>query len=230
MTQVGTDPSRVSGRVPGWEPPPVQASGKSAVVRTGPSGLVLGRSTRGAEVAIRLFRPQGTRILLDLPDYATWLVAFRAMCLGAHLSVISEDHRGWRGLAAAFSEAGGTIDLLRRAEKLPTQGRPYRPSLVIDDAASFDGTQAPIGAWQAMVTLTSTATGSAVHALRNCDMALIGQVSGKSVDNLRRAYVLTSQQTKVFDDLGSAVVLAMPRRAVRIEFPPTQTEYRLLFG
>lgn len=213
-----------------WELPAADASGKSAVVRTGPSGLVLGRSSRGGQVAIRLFRPQGTRILLDLPDYATWLVAFRAMCLGAHLSVISEDHRGWRGLANVIAEAGGTIDLLRRAEKLPSQGRPYRPSLVIDDAASFDGTQAPMGAWQAMATITSTAAGSAVHALRNCDLALIGQTSGKSVDNLRRAYMLSSQHTALFDDLGSAVVLAMPRRAVRIEFPPTQTEYKLLFS
>lgn len=219
-----------SSATTGWQLPPAQASGKSAVVRTGPSGLVLGRSTRGAQVAVRLFRPLGTRVLLDVPDYARWLICFRAMCLGAHLSVIAEDHRGWRGLAEAVSDAGGTIDLLRQAEKLPTQGRPYRPSLVIDDAASFDGTQAPVGAWQSMATVTSTSVGSAVHALRNSDMALIGQVSGKSVDNLRRAYVLNSQQTKHFDDLGSSVVLAMPRRAIKIDFPPTPTEYRLLFN
>ncbi|CAI9402549.1 MULTISPECIES: hypothetical protein [Aestuariimicrobium] len=214
----------------GWQLPPAEESGKAAVVRTGPSGLVLGRSARGAQVAIRLFRPQGTRILLDLPAYATWLVAFRAMCLGAHLSVISEDHRGWRGLAKVVGEAGGTIDLLRRAENLPAQGRPYRPSLVIDDAESFDGIQAPMGAWQAMATITSTSSSSAVHALRNCDLALIGQTSGKSVDHLRRAYLLSPQHTALFDDLGSAVVLAMPRRAVRVEFPPTQTEYELLFA
>lgn len=214
----------------GWQLPTAAESGKSAVVRTGPSGLLLGRSGRG-DVAIRLFRPQGSRVLIDLPDYAKWLIAFRAMCLGAHISVVSEDHRPWRTLADVITQQGGTIDLLRKAEKVPGAGRPYRPSLVIDDAASFDGTQAAVGAWQAIAVVESIKAASAVHALRNCDMALLGQIEQKGQDNLRRAYLLNQSQLRQTANLGqSTVVLAMPRKVVRLDCPPSPTEYRTLFG
>ncbi|WP_203567896.1 hypothetical protein [Aestuariimicrobium ganziense] len=215
----------------GWQlPPSASETGKSAVVRTGPSGLLLGTTGRG-DLAVRLFRPQGTRLLLDVPDYAKWLLAFRAMCLGAHLSIISEDHRPWRTLADVVTAQGGTVDLLRTADKIPGAGRPYRPSLVIDDASNFDGTQASMGAWQAIAVVQSIKTGSAVHALRNCDMALVAGVDSKGQENLRRAYLLNPSQLRQTTNLGqSNVVLAMPRRLVRVDFPPTPTEYRTLFG
>lgn len=213
-----------------WELPPAEATGKVAVVRTGPSGLLLGKSGRGAEVAIRLFRSQGTRLLLDVPDYAKWLVAFRAACLGAHLTIISEDHRNWRSLARVVGECGGTVDLLRTPDGVPGAGRPYRPSLVIDDAASFNSNQFSPGPWQAVAVVESVSAGSSVHSLRNSDMALIGQADSKAMDNLKRAYVLNTQQLKLFENLGNAVVLTMARRAVRVDFPPTKTEYRLLFN
>ena len=100
-------------------------------VRTGPSGMVIGIGQAGP-VTLRLFRLQPTRIFMSTPEYVTWLLAFRAMCLGAHLSVIVEDHRKWLSLADTIRACGGTIDLLRGPENLPGQGRPYRPSLVID--------------------------------------------------------------------------------------------------
>lgn len=213
-----------------WQLPAVEASGKSAVVRTGPSGLLLGKAGK-RDIALRLFRPQGTRLFLDVPDYAKWILAFRAMTLGAHLSVISEDHRAWKGLADAVVKCGGTIDLLKRADKIPGQGRPYRPSLVIDDAVSFDASQAGMGAWQAVVIIDNVSAASAVHSLRNCDMALVGNADAKGAENLRRAYVLNPTQARAFNNLDTSEMgLAMPRRSVRVNFPPTPTEYRLLFG
>lgn len=212
-----------------WEMPPTQASGKAAVVHTGPSGLVLGKGARGAEVAVRLFRPQGTRVLMDAPDYAKWLLCFRAAALGAHLSVVSEDHRPWRALAEAISRCGGTVDLLRELGKVPGAGRPYRPSLVIDDASGSDAPVGNVGPWQAVAVMESLSASSAVHSLRTSDLALVGQTDGKAIDNLRRAFVLSPTQVKIFDQLESSVVVAMPRKVVKVDFRPTSGEYRLLF-
>ncbi len=118
---------------------------------TGPSGLVLGIG-QGGPVTMRLFRSQATRLFLATPEYMTWLLAFRAMCLGAHLSVIVEDHRRWLTLADTVRACGGTIDLLRGTENIPGQGRPYRPSLIIDGMQAIPPTER-LGAWQSLVTL-----------------------------------------------------------------------------
>ncbi|MGA4670505.1 hypothetical protein ACPCG0_12060 [Propionibacteriaceae bacterium Y1923] len=213
-----------------WRLPAVEATGKSAVVRTGPSGLVIGKTNR-ADISLRLFRPQGTRIFLAAPEYATWLLIFRAACLGAHITIVSGNQRNWKALADSIQRVGGTVDLLTRADKVPGQGRPYRPSLVVDDADGFDSTQVAVGAWQAIAVIGDVSTGSAVHSLRNCDLALLGPLDAKGLDNVRRAYVLSQAQLRQATNLGqSDVVLAMPRRTTRVSMPPGAQEYRLLFN
>ena len=76
---------------------------------TGPSGLLLGVGPTGQPMTLSLFRPQPTRIFVALPEFQTWLIAFRSVCLGAHLSVIAADHRRWLTLADAVRAAGGTV-------------------------------------------------------------------------------------------------------------------------
>lgn len=221
-------PAQSAASAGAWTLPEVEATGKSAITRTGPSGLMLGTANK-QHVHLRLFRPQGTRLFLATPDYATWLVAFRAMCLGAHLSIVSGDPKRWRALAEAMSRVGGTVELLGPGEKVPGQGRPYRPSLVLSDTGNASGVSA--GPWQAIATTENISAGSAVHALRNCDLALFGTIDARAQENVRRAYVLTQAQMRLASNLGqSDVVMAMPRRLSRLSMPPGQQEYRLLFN
>lgn len=220
--------SVVEERSSDWKLPDVEASGKSAVVRTGPSGLVLGKSNK-SEVSLRLFRPQGTRMFLAAPDYAVWLLAFRSMCLGAHLSIVGKDRRSWTPLAEAITRCGGTVDLVENSSKIPGQGRPYRPSFVIDDTSG--GAQAAAGAWQTIAIVEDLNASSAVHSLRNCDLALLGATESRGLENVRRAYVLSQAQLRQAANLGqSDVVLALPRRMTRVSMPPGPHEYRLLFN
>ena len=85
---------------------------------TGPSGLLLGVGPTGQPMTLSLFRPQPTRIFVALPEFQTWLIAFRSVCLGAHLSVIAADHRRWLTLADAVRAAGGTVDVLHDADAI----------------------------------------------------------------------------------------------------------------
>lgn len=200
------------------------------VVRTGPSGLLLGQGAAGP-VSIRLFRPRPTRILVSAQPYVAWLVAFRSISLGAHLSVVTADAARWEGLVQAVRSCGGTIDVVGPGTPMPSQGRPYRPSLVIDDEASFDGTAATLGPWQAILVAGDASAAGTVHDLRASDMAIVGAAHERAGENLRRAYALNTAQARLTQGLQpNEVVLAMPRRVVRVAVPPTQTEYRLLFG
>ena len=198
-------------------------------VRTGPSGMVIGIGQAGP-VTLRLFRLQPTRIFMSTPEYVTWLLAFRAMCLGAHLSVIVEDHRKWLSLADTVRACGGTIDLLRGPENLPGQGRPYRPSLVIDGMGAVSASDR-LGAWQSHVTLGNPDEGRAVSDLRAAEVALIAPLSGRGAEHLRRAYALSSGQVKAVTELDETeVVMASVRRMTRVQVAPSPTEHRLLFG
>lgn len=212
-----------------WTLPQTQgASVGEAFVTTGPSGLLLGRGESGP-VTVRLFRPQPTRVLLAVPEYVTWLVAFRCLSLGAHVSIVADDRRRWQVLIDAMIAAGGTCDLVARGA-LPSQGRPYRPSLVVDDTGADAGTIAP-GAWQCVASLRDVSASEAIHHLRTADIALASPCGTRVTENLRRAYVLNARQTKLCNNLESnELVAAMPRRLVRVVVPPTPIEYAAMFG
>ncbi|NLE97634.1 MAG: hypothetical protein GX596_06560 [Propionibacterium sp.] len=198
------------------------------VTSTGPSGLLLGRGP-GGPVALRMFRPQPTRLYLAVPEYMQWLIAFRAMAIGAHISVIAPDHREWLALADVVRACGGTIDLLRSTENIPGQGRPFRPSLIVDEMDAVQPTHR-LGAWQAVARIGDASSNKAVGELRNSDVAIVTPLDGKTGENLRRAYALPASQVKAASDLGETeVALASVRRLARVTVPPSPMEYRMLF-
>lgn len=200
-----------------------------STMSSGPSGLVLGRG-QGGPVTLRLFRPDPTRALVSAPQWVTWLITFRAVCLGAHVSVISGDHRPWLGLADTIRACGGTIDLLRTADDVPGRGRPYRPSLVVDEQGAMTP-QMRLGAWQALVTVSRPGAETSASEMRNSDLSIVAPVEGRTAENLRRAYALSPQQMKLAGDMGdSDVVCAGVRRLARVNAPPSPAEYRMLFG
>lgn len=200
-----------------------------AFVSTGPSGLLLGSGDAGT-VTLRLFRPQPTRVLLAVPEYVTWLVAFRALSLGAHVTIVADDRRRWQVLIDAMIAANGTCDLVSRGEDLPGQGRPYRPSLVVDDTGADAAAIVP-GAWQCVASLRDIASSEAIHQLRSADIALASPCGTRVAENLRRAYVLSARQAKLCNNLeNNELVVAMPRRLVRVVVPPTPLEYAVMFG
>lgn len=196
---------------------------------TGPSGLLLGLGPSGP-VTLRLFRARPTRLYLAVSEYVTWLLAFRAVALGAHLSILAADHRQWLMLADVVRTCGGTIDLLRSAEGVPGQGRPYRPSLIIDTLGEL-GPTAQLGAWQALAVVADPSSAKAISDLRTCEVAMIAPLTSGSAEHLRRAYALSTAQVKAVTGLAaSEVILASVRRVTRVQAVSSATERQLLFG
>lgn len=218
----------MTSTIGGWTLPGDEIETRS-VVRTGPSGMLLGHGESGP-VSIRLFASRPTKVFVAAPEYVSWLLVFRCISMGAHLSIVTTDPRKWQGLADAVSRCGGTVDVVARGRELPASGRPYRPSLIVDDASAFEQIQGTLGSWQALFTIGNAAASGAVFSLRNCDVALASPADAKVQENLRRAYSLTPRQMRRIVNLGSSeVALAMNRRLLRVPVPPTASEYRLLF-
>lgn len=202
---------------------------RANLMSTGPSGLVFGHGSAGP-VTVRLFQPEPTRIYLAAPEYVQWLLAFRSMCVGAHLSIITSDQRNWLTLVDAVRTCGGTVDLLAGAENIPGSGRPYRPSLIIDDAGELTP-QRRLGAWQALVTVASGEAGKSVSDMRNSDLSVIAPLEGRTGENVRRAYALTPNQVNSSATREDGdVVLASLRRIMKVSMLPGPTEHRMLFG
>lgn len=183
----------------------------------GPSGLLLGAGARGP-VAVRLFRPRGTRVAVGAPDYVSWLVAYRAGALGAHITVLG-DADPWRTLLDRLRHAGVSIETGRRA---PDAGYPYRPSLVLGDPPPH------VGAWQAHVGLVTPE--DAPGRFRSADLALVTP-DDEMAGHLRRAFSLSQGQARAAASLAENQVAAVSdHRLVRATMRPGPLEYRALFG
>lgn len=204
---------------------------KRNLMQTGPSGLLLGIGSTGSPVTIRQFRPEPTRVLVSARAYMQWILIFRAVLLGAHITILTHTPEAWQVLRSAILKCGGTIDITNDVADAPGQGRPYRPSLIVDDTADGIGARMGLGAWQAALILNDLASSAVVHSLRACDMTIASGVDSRGAENLRRGYVLNQQQLRLTNNLNEAeIVLAMPRRLTRVTMPPTPVEYDLLFS
>lgn len=217
--------------LPNWDDTGNQPVVRQAtVVRTGPSGLLLGAASDGRPTTIRLFRPEPTRVLVSTRDYIKWILIFRAVTIGAHVTILTGTPRAWSLLVDLVRHSGGTVEIVADASAVPGQGRPYRPSLIVDDLANSDGVRMPLGAWQSVLVLNDASSSAAIHALRACDLTLVSPCDARTSENLRRGYALNPQQLRQLNNLAeNELVVAMPRRVSRVLMPPTPLEYQLLF-
>ncbi len=213
-----------------WEIPGGATIERRAVVRTGPSGLLLGQTGDGRPVTVRIFRPDPTRVLVSTRDYMKWILVFRAVTIGAHATILTATPRSWASLAQVVEASGGTVEIADQIGQIPGQGRPYRPSLIVDDLAASDGVRMSLGAWQAVLIMNDASASAAIHTLRACDLTFVSPADSRASENLRRGYALNQQQLRQLNNLAeNELVVAMPRRLTRVIMPPTQIEYEMLF-
>lgn len=134
-----------------------------------PSGLVVGEDRQGRPFGIRLFHERPSRLLAVGTAQFGLLLGFRALALGARISVRSADPARW----GMLMEHGAEMEPYLRA---PTIDLPVRPELVILDAtngqpANFDF--APTRPWTAALLLRNTFTPADAPALGEADLTFL---------------------------------------------------------
>ena len=104
-------------------------------VRDAGTGLLIGVDRRGRRVPVRFFRPESTRITLIGGDWAATVLVFRALALGAYVSVWTDDPHRWRGLGERATGAATRV-VVNAEHGVAADGDPQQPVLSITDDGS----------------------------------------------------------------------------------------------
>ncbi len=134
-----------------------------------PGGLCLGRAEDGSPRLLPLFRDRGSAATAVLDPRVVLVLAFRALALGARVSVVSTRGDQWLPLRRLGVDDDDIVSLsspetLRLSPAVP---RPDRPHLVVVDVPA-DVTVPPVPErpWQAVLTVVPNASMRELPAAR----------------------------------------------------------------
>nr|QLK01143.1 type VII secretion protein EccE [Micromonospora carbonacea] len=140
----------------------------------GAAGLMVGANRRGAAVTIRLFRPEGTRLMLVGGVRAAQLVALRALALGARVAVQTTRPRVWEPFVRGVGTPDGPIPVLPPGRAVDgVAGSPLRPALLVVDAGPVPADAGPGPAWQSTLVVRDGLTPSDVDQLGRADLVVL---------------------------------------------------------
>jgi hypothetical protein len=130
------------------------------------SGVQLGVGPNGP-VALRLFRPTGTRVAAISALVAVQVLAARAVAAGVQVRVITARPREWQAWLAGGPDAA----VVTAAGEVPP---PSGPSLVVDDQPDQARRLGDPVAWRCRVDIRTPATGADLRTLTAADVLLAG--------------------------------------------------------
>ncbi|HEY6738615.1 MAG TPA: hypothetical protein VI076_07165, partial [Actinopolymorphaceae bacterium] len=147
-----------------------------ATVTLPPGGLVLGSGQAGSLV-VRLFCSAPVRMCVVSAGQLAQLIAYRAIALGAHVTVVTDNVPAWSRLVQAVPRGPGWLSVLPSGSRVTATGSIARPSLVVD--ATQDHQALPRweqGTWQTFLTLQPDVKPSDEQRLRSYDLLVTQQL------------------------------------------------------
>ncbi|SCL57871.1 type VII secretion protein EccE [Micromonospora citrea] len=195
----------------------------------GEAGLMVGTNRHGGAVTVRLFRPEGTRVMLVGGVRAAQLVALRAMALGARVVVQTARPRSWEPFVRGVGTPGAMIPLVPPGR--PVGGGPGSalcPLLVVVDAGPPPADPAPGAGWRATLLVRDELTPADADALGRADLAVLQPLDPAEAALAGAALGLGGSAewlTRIRDDM----VAVVNRRALRWALlSPTPIESQLI--
>jgi hypothetical protein len=149
------------------------------------SGILLGQR-RGKPVTLRLFRPQGTRIVVLGHQRGPQLVALRAAGLGARVEVATANRQHWQAIGTVSRD----LTIAAHGALLPSIGSPFRPILTVDDRAGESAPAGDAASWQCRMDLRAIPEPSGLAQYGGTDLLLIGQLPLSVASTLVQLYHL----------------------------------------
>ncbi|MER7455609.1 type VII secretion protein EccE [Micromonospora sp. NPDC126480] len=197
----------------------------------GGAGLLLGANRHGAAVTVRLFRPEGTRVVLVGGLGAGQMISLRAMALGARVVVQTARPRAWEPFVRGVGTPGGTIPLLPPGRPVGGEpGSPLRPLLLVVDTGPVGPAPEPDPPWQATVLLRDELTVTDVAALGRADLALL-QPLGRAEATLAGSALGLGESAEWLTRIREDMVAVVNRRALRwARLTPSPIEAQLIGG
>ncbi|MFI7433263.1 type VII secretion protein EccE [Micromonospora haikouensis] len=140
----------------------------------GDAGLMVGANRRGAAVTIRLFRPEGTRLVLVGGVRAAQLLALRALALGARVAVETTRPRAWEPFVRGVATPDGPIPVLPPGRAVSAAaGSALRPLLLVVDVGPLPADADAGPAWRSTLVVRDGLTTSDVDQLGRADLVVL---------------------------------------------------------
>ncbi|MEV1018317.1 type VII secretion protein EccE [Micromonospora sp. NPDC049801] len=195
----------------------------------GEAGMLVGTNRQGGAVTVRLFRPEGTRVLLLGGVRTAQLVALRAMALGALVVVQTARPRAWEPFVRGVGAPGGTIPLIPPGRPVAeSAGAALRPLLLVVDTGAVPAETEPGPAWRATLVVRDELTPADVDTLTRADLAVLQRLHPAEATLAGAALGLGASAdwlTRIRDDM----VAVVNRRALRWALlSPTPIESQLI--
>lgn len=206
----------------------------AASVTLPPAGLVLGAGEDGALV-VRLFRSEPLRVGVVSAGQLAQLIAYRAVAVGAHVTVVTDDPQAWGRLVGAVPRGPAWLTVLPGGARVNAIGSVVRPSLVVD--ATQDQRALPRweqGRWQTFMSVLPELPGleasgaelaggesaaretagtretavirEAAGALRSYDLLITQRLEDRAADAVRLAFGLSWDRAVWFAQMPPGVV------------------------
>jgi hypothetical protein len=145
-------PARRLGRLRiGWHSAPRRTLPSIGVSSQG-TGLILGADIEQQPMPVLFFRPEPTRVTLVGGLWAAQLVVFRALALGAHVTVHADDDTVWRDFGRRAVDDPDRVTVT--TDEVVPPGSAQRPELVLYDLGTAGPSTPPeLGPWQTRMTV-----------------------------------------------------------------------------
>ncbi|HEY8456264.1 MAG TPA: hypothetical protein VIL34_11755 [Actinopolymorphaceae bacterium] len=172
------------------------------------AGLVLGSGNGPAgTLVVRLFRSDPVRICVVSVGQLAQLIAYRALAVGAHVTVVTDAVAAWGRLVSAVPRGPGWLTVLPTGARVTATGSLARPSLVID--ATRDHQALPRweqGDWQTFLSVQSTLEANDETRLRSYDLLVTQRLSPEAAEVARRGFGLAQDRAQWLRDMPPGVV------------------------
>ena len=198
-------------------------------LRVGGAGLMVGRNRQRLPVALRLFRPEPTQMLMVGGVRCAQLLAFRALALGARLFIKTAREQEWDTFLRRSSVGRETATFLPAGASPPTAGTLAQPHLVIVDVGPTMGPEpGRRSPWQATLIVREDLAAWDVNLLQQSDMVVLQRLSEVESSVAASALGLAEALDWLSRIHPEMVALVSRARLQWVLLGPTATEQGLL--
>lgn len=188
-------------------------------IRRGSFGLRLGVSRNGEPVALRLFRPQPTRVLLVAGAWAAELLSFRALRSGARAVVFSELAAGWIELGRRATGRTDRVAVRVPGDEVVTVASADVPVLRLDSIGQ--ASEADLPGWTTRLSVLPpgavgqhAAVPTRAAQMAGCDLMLTQRLPPHEIAVLASLWGLTPQTQQALSVLPDAVLAVLTKSSV----------------
>lgn len=203
------------------------ALGQITMADTG-MGLLVGYDRDQVPATVRLFRPEPTRVTLIGGLWASQIIAFRALALGARVVVITNRPHSWEGFGQWATGRSDRVAVLPAERPVTVAASPLLPALLLYDGGLLGATERPVlGPWQTQLTVLQQLTAFGFPAVQESNLVAVQRLSEDEAIAASSVLRLPGQTTRLLQVLRDDMMALLGGGADRYVWTrPTSVEQR----